>query len=140
MCWAVGVLGHTADMDTPADVVRELWARTDVQDWAGLGRLLAPDVVYEWPGTGELIQGREAVVAVNAEYPGRWRIRVVRLVASGDEVTSEVEVTDGDATFWCASFFTVRDDVVVYARELWIDAPTGPRPAARARWTQPLEH
>lgn len=84
---------------------RLLRNRIDQRDWSGLGKRLAEDVVVEWPVSGELIRGKANVVAVNAEYPEGWSIRVLRVVGSGDEVANEVEVPmEGVGMFRVASF------------------------------------
>ncbi|MCZ9348898.1 nuclear transport factor 2 family protein [Streptomyces mutabilis] len=79
----------------PSMIVQEFWDRMQARDWAGLGALLAEDVVVEWPVSAERIVGRENFVRVNAEYPEGWSIHVMRVVADGDTVVSEVEVPHG---------------------------------------------
>ena len=76
----------------PAEIVRELWDRIQARDWAGVGELLADDVVVEWPVSGERIVGRANFVGINSEYPEGWAIMVLRIVADGEVVVSEVEV------------------------------------------------
>jgi len=104
----------------PAEIVRGLWARIDDRDWAGLGDLLHDEVVLEYPVTDEVFRGRADVVAINAEYPEGWSVHLLRVVADGEEVVSEVEVPlDGVGTFRVASFWTLRAGRVVRAREYW---------------------
>lgn len=121
------------------DVVHRFWALFDAEEWAAAGELLADDVIVEWPHSGELIRGRANVLALNAEYPGTSRIRVLRLVDGGaGAVASEVEVTNGPDTFWAASFFTVAGGLIRHVREHWVDAPTEARPEGRSRYTEQL--
>lgn len=123
----------------PVEVVRELWERIGARDWAGLGELLAEDVVLEMPVSGERVRGRSHVVAVNAEYPDGWSIRVLRLVAQGPEVVSEVEVPmAGVGVFRAASFWTVADGRVVRAREYWTALGADEPPAWRSRYAERL--
>lgn len=120
-------------------VVTELWSRIAARDWQGLGRLLADDVVLELPASGELVRGRASVVAVNAEYPDGWSIEVLRVLGSGDEVVSEVEVPmTGVAVFRAASFWTVRDGLVVHGREYWTSLGADEAPAWRAQYAERL--
>lgn len=63
--------------DTVVGYVEALEAR----DWDRVTELLAPDVVYELPQTGERITGREAYVRFNREYPGDWHLDVVEAYA-----------------------------------------------------------
>lgn len=88
-----------------AELITRLWACTDRRDWAGLGELLHEDVMLEYPVTGETFRGRTNVVAINAEYPEGWSIRVLRVIADGEDVVSEVEVPMVDVgVFRVASF------------------------------------
>ena len=52
--------------------IEALNART----WVRLAELLADDVVYEIPQTGEFVRGRDAVVRFNREYPGDWQLTI----------------------------------------------------------------
>ncbi|MDI9883448.1 nuclear transport factor 2 family protein [Streptomyces sp. HNM0645] len=117
----------------PSKVVHGLWERMQARDWAGVGELLAPDVVVEWPVSGERIVGRENYVRVNAEYPEGWSIRVLRIVAAGGEVVSEVEVphrTTG--VHRVASFWTVHSGRIVAGREYWSELGSDPSPEWRS--------
>jgi len=46
---------------------------------------------------------------------------VQRLSAEGDEVASEVRVTDGVLTAWAITFSTVREGRIVRQTEYWPD-------------------
>lgn len=123
----------------PAEVVREVWGRIDGRDWHGLAELLDDAVQVEWPVSGERISGSQNVVAVNAEYPEGWSIRVLRVVADGDQVVSEVEVPMENAgVFRVASFWTVRDGRVTHAREYWTSLGADQPPAWRSKYTTAL--
>lgn len=117
------------------DVVRQFWRRMQARDWAGLEALLCADLTVEWPATGERFHGPEAFVAVNREYPEGWSIEVVRVVAGpdGDTAVSEVVVPhDGVGTFAVASFWNLRDGLVVAAREYWVQCAGEHPPSWRA--------
>ena len=103
-----------------ADVVRELWTRAEARDWAGFGALVAEDAVIEWPVSSERIVGRANYVAVNREYPEGWTIRILRVIGSGDQAASEVEVEHATmGTFRAASFWTVTDGKITAAVDYW---------------------
>ena len=121
----------------PAEVVRTFWARMQARDWAGLGALLAEDVLVEWPASGERFRGRANVVAVNAEYPEGWSIRDLRVVGAGDTAVSEVAVPQGGVEHRVASFWTVRDGLVVAAVEYWTAVGRDEAPAWRAPYRLP---
>ncbi|WP_277212792.1 nuclear transport factor 2 family protein [Isoptericola croceus] len=128
---------RTAQPQNPAEVVTALWERMEGRDWEGLAELLAPDVVVEWPVTGERFVGRGNVVAVNREYPEGWHIRVLRVIAAGEDVVSEVEVPQlGVGVFRAASFWTVRGGQVIAGTEYWTERGGDPAPAWRARFAQ----
>ncbi|MEU6061283.1 nuclear transport factor 2 family protein [Streptomyces sp. NPDC047097] len=124
----------------PSKVIALLWDRMQARDWAGVAALVAEDAVVEWPLTGERIVGRDAYLAVNREYPEGWSIRVLRVVAEGEEVASEVEVPhEGVGVFRAASFWTVRAGLVTHGREYWTSPGSDQRPEWRAALTQPLK-
>ncbi|GGW95394.1 hypothetical protein GCM10010297_16480 [Streptomyces malachitofuscus] len=123
----------------PSETVRLLWDRMRQRDWAGVGELLADDVVVEWPVSGERILGRENYVRINAEYPEGWSIDVLRIVSSGDAVVSEVEVPHASmGVHRVASFWTVPHGVIIRGREYWTELGADPSPAWRAPYVQRL--
>ena len=122
----------------PADVVRAYWDRIEARDWEGARALLADDVVVEWPASKERMVGAANVVAVNAEYPEGWSIRVLRVLADGAEVASEVEVPHGDDLHRAASFWTVEEGRIVRGREYWTAVGADPSPAWRAPYVERL--
>ena len=116
-----------------AEVVRQLWARMEARDWGGVGDVLADEIVVEWPVSGERIVGRENYLRINAEYPEGWSIRVLRVVAAGDQVVSEVEVPHATmGVHRVASFWTVREGRIVAGREYWSEVGADPAPEWRA--------
>jgi hypothetical protein len=121
--------------ESAEQTLRALWERIDQGDWAGLGRLLAPGLQTRYLHTGELIDGAEAFVRLNAEYPGRWRATVLDLVAAGDRAVSSarVEAEGGGETHFVMSFATVSEGLVTELTELWAEAnqavPPDRRPA-----------
>lgn len=123
----------------PLKVVEALWQRVEARDWPGVGALVAEDVVVEWPITAERIVGRANFLAVNSEYPEGWSIRVLRIVADGESVVSEVEVPHEEfGMFRAASFWTVRGGEITGGREYWTSPGTEPIPEWRAGYVEPL--
>ncbi|MEU3299388.1 nuclear transport factor 2 family protein [Streptomyces sp. NPDC006678] len=121
----------------PSEIVRSLWDRMQERDWAGVGELLAEDVVVEWPVSGERIVGRDNYVSINAEYPEGWSIRVLRVVADSGTVVSEVEVPhEAMGVHRVASFWTVREGKIVEGREYWSELGSDPSPQWRAAYVQ----
>ena len=122
-----------------ATVIRELWTRAQARDWAGVGELVADDVVVEWPVSAERIVGRANYVALNREYPEPWEIRVLRIIGSGDEAASEVEVAHAAmGLFRAASLWTVRDGKVVSGTEYWTSPGSEEPLPGRERYVEPM--
>jgi ribonuclease HI/ketosteroid isomerase-like protein len=118
-------------------LVARYWARMQANDFAAAAECMSPDAVVEWPQSGERIRGRANFVAVNANYPaaGRWVFGVERIVASGDEVVTDVTVTDGVLRARAITFSTVRDGQIVRQVEYWPEPFSAP--AWRAGWVEP---
>ena len=99
------------------------WERIDARDWDAVGRLLAEDVVVDWPHSRERFRGPDNVVGMNRAYPEGWSIEVLRVLDAGDVVVSEVRVPFRDqAVFFVASFFEVRDGRIRRVVEYWVEA------------------
>ena len=108
-------------------------------DFSAAGEFLHDDYVLEWPQSGERIRGRANFVAVNENYPahGRWQFTVHRIIAEGDQVVSDVEVTDGVVTARAITFSTIRDGKIIHQTEFWPD-PFEP-PGWRAGWVERID-
>jgi ketosteroid isomerase-like protein len=110
-------------------VVREFWRRMASNDFESVRAVLADDFVLEWPQSKERIRGGANFARMNAEYPsstGRWSFRIDRLVAAGDNVATQVGITDGVQSAVALSFFTIAEGRIVRLVEWWpepYDAP-----------------
>lgn len=92
------------------DTVRRYWASIDARDWAGFAAVLADDVRYDLPQTGETISDRERYLRFNREYPGDWSFAVREVLADGDRVVSRAEFTIGGETQDAITFFGFAPD------------------------------
>jgi ketosteroid isomerase-like protein len=115
-------------------VVEQLWQALDRFDFEAAGDLLHDDYVGEWPQSLERIRGRENFVAVNKNYPGRWRIAIQRLIASGNQVATEVTLSYEDQLLRAVSFFELRDGKIVRETDYWPEASSAPE--WRAQWVE----
>ena len=123
----------------PSKIIQRLWDRMQARDWVGISELLATDLVVEWPVSGERIVGPENFVRVNAEYPEGWSIKVLRIVAEGEAVVSEVEVPhDSMGIHRVVSFWTVRNGKIIDGREYWTELGSAPAPEWRAAYVEPV--
>ena len=128
----------TTNSETDKQIVEGFWAAMQTNDFKAAGEWLHDDYVLEWPQSGERIRGRANFVAVNEHYPahGRWEITVHRIISEGDEVGSDVSVTDGEITGRAITFSTIRDGRIVHQTEFWPD-PFEPAPW-RAGWVEKI--
>jgi len=117
-------------------ILEEFWAAMQTNDFQAAGEFLHDDYVLEWPQSGERIRGRANFVAVNENYPvhGRWEFTVHRILADGDEVVSDVGVTDGVISGRAITFSTIREGKIFRQIEFWPDPfePAG----WRADWVE----
>ena len=105
----------------PSEVVVQLWSRIQARDWVGVGELLADDFVLEWPHDLVRIRGRANFVEFNRRYPEGWSIEVLRVVAEGSSVVSEVRVPHPTVgPYYALSFFEVDEDRITSTREYWV--------------------
>src|SRR5258707_2374504 len=111
------------DTASAKQIVAQFWFLMHANDFAAAGALLHDDYVLDWPQSGERVRGRENFVAINAHYPaaGRWQITLDRLVAEGDQVVSQVSVTDGVVRARAITFSTIQDGLILHQIEYWPD-------------------
>ncbi|MFC9586924.1 nuclear transport factor 2 family protein [Streptomyces yangpuensis] len=124
----------------PLRVVARLWERIEARDWDGVAGLIAEDAVIEWPVSGERIVGRANFIAVNSDdgYSDEKPVRVLRILADGDDVVTEVEMPQDHVVYRAVSLWTVRDGEIVGAREYWTSPGQDPAPRWRAGYVEPL--
>ncbi|MBZ9597118.1 nuclear transport factor 2 family protein [Streptomyces yangpuensis] len=124
----------------PLRVVARLWERIEARDWDGVAGLIAEDAVIEWPVSGERIVGRANFIAVNSDdgYSDEKPVRVLRILADGDDVVTEVEMPQDHVVYRAVSLWTVRDGEIVGAREYWTSPGQDPAPRWRAGYVEPM--
>jgi ketosteroid isomerase-like protein len=104
-------------------VVEQFWKAMQSNDFSAVGELLHEEYLLEWPQSGERVRGRENFVAINENYPahGRWEFTVHRILAEGDEVVSDVDVTDGVIRGRVITFSRIQDGKILHQTEFWPD-------------------
>ncbi|MER7822003.1 nuclear transport factor 2 family protein [Streptomyces sp. NPDC096097] len=124
----------------PLKVVAQLWERIEARDWNGVAELIAEDAVIEWPVSGERIVGRANFIAVNSDdgYADERSVELLRILADGHLVVTEVEIPQDHVVYRAVSLWTVRDGEVVGAREYWTSPGQDPAPRWRAGYVEPL--
>jgi hypothetical protein len=129
-----------SELSDRAAVVRGFWESIEARDWDAARALLADDCVTEWPHSRELFDGADAYIEMNRAYPEGWHITVLRVVAEGDIVASEIRVDQDDDVYFAASFFEFGPDgLVARLYELWVTSPYEEPAPWRAPWSRPLD-
>jgi ketosteroid isomerase-like protein len=126
------------DSKESKQIIERFWATMQTNDFQAVGELLHDDYALEWPQSGERIRGRANFVAINENYPahGRWAFTIHRIITEGNEVVSDVDVTDGIIRGRVITFSTVQDGKIFHQTEFWPD----PFEAAawRAQWVEKI--
>ncbi|MFI8391281.1 nuclear transport factor 2 family protein [Streptomyces sp. NPDC085540] len=124
----------------PLKVVAQLWERIEARDWDGVAGLIAEDAVIEWPVSGERIVGRANFIAVNSDdgYADERSVELLRILADGNLVVTEVEIPQDHVVYRAVSLWSVRDGEIVGAREYWTSPGQDPAPRWRAGYVEPL--
>jgi ketosteroid isomerase-like protein len=125
-------------MNPAESTVREFWRLMATNDFDAVAQVLADSFVLEWPQSNERIRGADNFARMNREYPahGPWRFELRRLVAGGDQVVTQVGITDGTQSAEAISFFQVQAGRVVGLVEFWPESY--PAPPIRAHLVEPL--
>ncbi|APX10288.1 nuclear transport factor 2 family protein [Tateyamaria omphalii] len=117
-------------------LIAGFWDAMASNDFTHASTWLHPEFEYYMPQTREYLRGRTAFAALNDAYPteGTWVFAVRSIVADGDAVVSDVEVTDGTVEARAVTFHTVKDGLILRQKEYWPDPY--PAPGWRAPWRQ----
>jgi ketosteroid isomerase-like protein len=125
-----------------------------------LDDIMAPDVVSEYPQSGERLVGLENIKAMIANYPGgvlttdrrhmviiggeeRYILtptfNMVRVEGSGDTLVSATRARYPDGSDWFVITFTQFRDGRISHAEMYF-APFFEAPEWRAQWVERFEH
>jgi len=115
-------------VDPKAKTVREFWQLFDEARFDDVAELLLPDCNIYWPNTRELFRGRDKLIAVNKEYPGRWHIDVLDVIVKDDLAISIVRVysKENKHSFYATSFFKFKHDLIAEITEYWGEITAAP--------------
>ncbi|MEJ6390671.1 nuclear transport factor 2 family protein [Gymnodinialimonas ulvae] len=104
-------------------VVRRFWKAMASNDFHVASLYLTEDFRLQWPQSGEIVEGRENFAALNTAYPasGPWTFDLRRIVGEGDQIVTEVAISDGDLHATAITFHTVRGELIALQREFWPD-------------------
>ncbi len=116
------------------EVVASFWRAMQSNDFELASQWLTEDFENHAPQTDEVIIGRANFAAVNSHYPcaGLWQFNLLSIVAEGNQVVTEVAITDGTAKAVAITFHTVKDNLIHRQKEYWPD--NYPPPSWRSPW------
>lgn len=105
-------------------------------DFHAASQWLTDDFRLHWPQSGEMVEGRKNFEALNTAYPanGEWRFDLRRIVGGGDQIVTEVDVSDAKVRATALTFHTVRGQLIAFQREFWPDPFEAPE--WRAQWVR----
>lgn len=123
-------------MSDAKQIVLAFWQAMQSNDFEAASLHLTEDFEGYWPQSGELTVGRANFAAINTHYPGQgeWQFTLHSIVAEGDQVVTDVTVTDGELEARAITFHTVLNGKIHRQTEYWPD----PMPALewRRQWVR----
>lgn len=120
---------NDAHEPTAGTLLHAFAACIDAQDWHGLAALLADDFECHYATTSETFD-KDAFIAVNRDYPGRWRFEREEVVDAGERGVLRAKVTDAtgqsDETHFVATFAAARAGLLAQIVEVWAEVASVP--------------
>jgi ketosteroid isomerase-like protein len=110
-------------MDRPTQLARALYEHYQRRNWAAARNLLHPDAVLEMPATRERLEGRQALMALQENYPEPWGdLTVLRVVGDDSRPTAavELEIVGPTGHFRCAAFWVADAGLLTDGVEYWV--------------------
>ncbi|MEP7082773.1 MAG: nuclear transport factor 2 family protein [Chloroflexota bacterium] len=124
--------------------LRDMYSAGDIEGLARtFSELAAPDMVQEWPQSGERIRGRDNIAAVNQNYEGATgtapKMTLRRILKPGEAWVAESTIDYGDGT--PVSFISIietdADGKIVKETDYF--ANPFPAPEWRRKWVEQME-
>ena len=119
---------------SPKETVLAFWDAMRTNDFERASCWLSEDFEGLWPQSSELTIGRANFTAINSQYPadGEWRFELNAIVCEGDQVVTDVSISDGTQQARAITFHTVTDGLIARQVEFWPDPMEAQ--AWRAQW------
>ncbi|VXB52120.1 nuclear transport factor 2 family protein [Nocardioides sp. AX2bis] len=102
----------------------------DAEDWPALRALLADHAVVRYEHTGEQMDAT-AYVALNRDYPGRWRFEAREVVDGGSRAVLRARVSDGTETHAVVVLASSEAGLLVDLVEVWAEVGAPPESGRR---------
>jgi ketosteroid isomerase-like protein len=113
------------------ELVLRHWEAANARDWAAFAALLADDLLYEVPQTGERVRGAAGYLDFFRTWPGDWRAEPVRVIAQDDTVVTVIDFRTPDGVETGIGIFAVADGRITRVTDYW-PAPYDPPPRLSA--------
>lgn len=125
-------------MKTKEKIVEQYWNLFDECNFDLAGTFIDPNVKVIWPNTQEIFKGRDNFILTQKNYPGTWKIRIVKLISIDDIVLSVVKVTsiDNSQSFYATSFFEFAGDYIIKITEYWGEISEPPEWRINGGWSE----
>lgn len=116
------------------EVVLAFWQRMDMNDFFGATEWLDDNFECTWPQSGEVVQGAWNYAMINIHYPsfGPWQFKIENLLVQGDQVVTNVFISDGVQQARAITFSTVHKGKIVKQLEYWPESFMAP--PWRSQW------
>lgn len=102
-------------------LIRSYLDAINQRDFEGIGAIFADAADQEWPGSGEVIHGRDAIVAVAQATPSLPRTHLYRLRSGAALTIAEWAADYGDGKIWqVASVFEFADEKVIRKTDYFV--------------------
>lgn len=122
----------------PKEVVRLFWEDMRSNDFIKASQWLSENFEGIWPQSSEFIVGRSNFVEINSSYPtkGIWKFEVNSIVCEGQQVVTDVSVTDGEQKARAITFHTIENSLICKQVEFWPEEYKAPK--WRDKWVKKL--
>lgn len=106
---------------SPKETVLSYWEGMNSNDFVKAAEFFSDDYICIWPQSSELIKGRKNFIAINSYYPakGKWVFIVNSITTEGNEVVSDVSITDGDVKARVITFHHIERGKITKQTEFW---------------------
>lgn len=132
------------DNDAMERKIRELYTTGDLEALSrALTEMAAPDMVQEWPQSGERIRGRDNIAAVNENYEGATgtapKITLRRIIQPGQAwvVESTIDYGDGTPVSVVSIYETNAEGKLVRSTDYFANPFEAPE--WRSKWVEKME-
>ena len=132
------------DNDALERKLRDLYSSGDLEGITRfIAELAAPDMVQEWPQSGERIRGRDNIAAVNQNYEGATgtapKMTLRRILKPGTAWVAEATIDYGDGTpVSLVSIIETNAEGKIVKETDYFASPF-PAPEWRRKWVEQVE-